>query len=96
MHSSSKIRISNRLEDRELPRLDDRDNLFAANRGETFKEVINGFATLKRIDQVLQRDTRAVEDGCSSHDFRVGMDNSPQVVHFHRDIIRVEAGHGEF
>jgi hypothetical protein len=52
------------------------DSLVAVDRGKPSEEVIDGFAALKRIDQVLQWDARAGKDWRSAHDFRVGVNDS--------------------
>jgi hypothetical protein len=53
--------------------LDERDYLFPPYSGKTAKEIVNGFAGLKVINEILDRHSRASEHGRSTHDLAITM-----------------------
>jgi ABC-type uncharacterized transport system permease subunit len=45
-------------------------------RGETVQKVFNRLASLEVVDEVLKRHSGTDKDGCSAHDFEIGVDDS--------------------
>src|ERR1700691_6175021 len=82
-HSSMRTFTSGRQEQLVLGCLDERDYLHPADCGKTAKEIVNGFATLKVINEILHRHSRASEYRGSAHDLTITMKHLAQLHLFH-------------
>lgn len=74
---------SDRFEQGGLAGFDDGNDLLAFDRGESVKEVLNGFAASQIINQVLEWNTGAHEDRRAPHDLRIRMNDAFEFFKFH-------------
>jgi hypothetical protein len=77
------MRMADGFEHFQLAGFNDGDGLRAFDGREAFQEIFNGFAALKGINQILQGDTRADENGRAAHDFGIGVNDAFQIFDCH-------------
>jgi hypothetical protein len=69
-----------------LAGFNDGDGLRADDGRKAFQEIFNGFAALKGVNQILQRDTRADKHGRAAHGFGIGVNDAFQIFDCHNRV----------
>ena len=78
-----RMRMADGFEHFQLAGFNDGDGLRAGDGRKAFQKFFNGFAAFKGVNQILQRDTRADENGRSAHYFGIGMNDALQIFNCH-------------
>ena len=81
-----RMRMGDGFRHLQLAGFDDGDGLGTFHGGESLQKIVYRFTALKRINQILQGDTRTGEDRRSAHDFGIGMNDAFQIFNRYRRI----------
>src|SRR6267142_412629 len=75
---------SNGFEHLQFPCFDNSNSLFTLDGGKSFEEIFDGFTAFEIVNEVLQGNSSANENGRPTHDFRIRVDDSFDFFAFHQ------------